>query len=288
MPNWVHNGLTVTGKDVSKFSKAAKTKRSSLSFNNFIPMPKELENTEALSGGAKNKKLIKKYGADNWYDWHCESWGTKWDARAVELITNKKNKLVYRFDTAWAPPIPWLQVVSKKFPSLEFVLDCTEEMGAFVGTATAKNGKVTEDFDRMNNGKFYEVIELDGENPIIVKFLDKGLSLTLYRKNVVKDQVGSLKKESDETRQHLFKVEHNGKVKMLELPVDFIYLMNNIRVKGKTYMVIRKIIENEKFVGMRELSGLNTLENFRSIYDCSISTIPTVPREPDIYDDIPF
>lgn len=285
MPNWTHNKLAVTGDKISDFRKAVKSKRSSLSFNSFIPMPKELENTEALSGGAKKKKLIEKYGADNWYDWRCKNWGTKWDAARAELIANKKNKLLYYFDTAWVPPIPWLRIASKKFPSLKFVLNCTEEFGTFVGTATAINGKVNEDFEQMNDGEFYEVIALDGENPMIVKFLDKGLSLTLFRRIPEDEKVIFQGKTLNKERQHLFKVEYKGKVKMLELPEDFIYLMNNIRVKGKTYMVIMKIIENEECFGMKELPEMNTLENFRSVYEWSTST---VHREPDKDDDLPF
>ncbi|HLM84190.1 MAG TPA: hypothetical protein VK254_03200 [Candidatus Bathyarchaeia archaeon] len=277
MPNWTHNTLIVTGKDVSKFRKVAKSKKSSLSFNNFIPMPKELIGREEPSKGNKDKKLIKKYGADNWYDWHCENWGTKWDAVRTKLIANKKNELAYHFDTAWAPPIAWLRTASKKFPSLKLVLDCTEEMGNFVGTATAINGKVNEDFEQMNDGEFYEVIALDGENPMIVKFLDKGLSLTLFRRIPEDEKVIFQGKTLNNERQHLFKVEYKGKVKMLELPDDFAFLMSRMRVKGKTYMVIRKIIENEECFGMKELPELNTIENFNNTYDWSTRTIHKKP-----------
>ncbi len=177
-------------------------------------------------------------------------------------MINRKNELRYVFDTAWAPPIAWLRTASKKFPSLKFVLECTEEAGSFVGTATAINGKVDEDFDTMNEGEFYEVITLDGENPMIVKFLNKGLSLTLLTKEPNKLRDGELV----EARQYLFKVEYMGKVRMLELPMEFIYMINDIRVEGKTYMAIKRVIEGRECFGLKELG---TLESFTDVFkDC--------------------
>lgn len=142
MPNWCHNTLTVTGKEVSEFKKKAKSNESALSFNNFVPMPEELKNTK--SPDEKNPKLIKKYGADNWYDWACINWGTKWDIEA-KLIKDKKNELVYKFNTAWCPPFPWLAVVSRKFARLKFKIEYFDESVSFEGFANIENGKVISD-----------------------------------------------------------------------------------------------------------------------------------------------
>ena len=44
-------------------------------------MPKEIKNTTAPSNLSPedSKKLKDLYGFDNWYDWCCENWGTKWE-----------------------------------------------------------------------------------------------------------------------------------------------------------------------------------------------------------------
>ena len=43
------------------------------------------------------------YGADTWYEWCIENWGTKWNACESDLQGN-----VMYFDTAWSCPIPVL------------------------------------------------------------------------------------------------------------------------------------------------------------------------------------
>jgi len=86
MPNWCENTLIVSGdkKQIKQFKEKAKGKKNKtdLSLNNFVPLSKELENTTAPSL-KPNKKLIKKYGADNWYEWCISNWGTKWDVEAT-------------------------------------------------------------------------------------------------------------------------------------------------------------------------------------------------------------
>ena len=59
-----------------------------------IPMPQELEGTQAFSGGP------------NWYDWRLKHWGTKWDIYNDTCERMDENTLVLSFDTAWSPPIP--------------------------------------------------------------------------------------------------------------------------------------------------------------------------------------
>lgn len=262
MPNWTYNTLTITGEkqELDKFRNEARAGKRSLSFDKFFPMPKELRGT--TPGCEKNEQLIKKFGADNWHDWSKQNWGVKWDTRRPKIVVNKKNELVYVFDTPWNPPIKWMENVSKKFPMLKFLLECTEEMGNFVGNATAINGKVEEDFDQMNVGEYYEVIKLDNNNPLIVKFIDKGLSIILNTPNTKEpEKMGYV--DSEDVRQYLFKVEHNGKVKMLELAYEFIHMINDIRVQGKTYVLIKSIVENREFLGMRELE---TLEDFTETF----------------------
>jgi hypothetical protein len=146
MPNWCENNLEITGdiKEIKKFKKQAKAKETDLSFKNFIPMPKKLENTQSPAD-KPNKELIKKYGADNWYDWNIKNWGTKWDTEA-ELTDSGADFLWYYFDTAWSPPTEWLKQTCKLFKKLSFELKYDEPGMGFCGTVRAENGKIICDY----------------------------------------------------------------------------------------------------------------------------------------------
>ena len=80
--------------------------------------------------------------SNNWYDWNVRNWGTKWDVASTDeeiysetslidegIDDNQKYFLVYRFDTAWSPPIPVIEKLSKQYPSLKINLDFEEETG---------------------------------------------------------------------------------------------------------------------------------------------------------------
>ena len=61
--------------------------------------------------------LKKMYGADNWYDWAFEQWGTKWDTSET-YCEDGGWILKYDFDTAWCPPEPICSVLRDMFPIL--------------------------------------------------------------------------------------------------------------------------------------------------------------------------
>jgi len=175
MPNWCSNILIVRGdkKLIKKFKRKAKGKDTDLSLDNFVPMPKEFEKfsspvrivseeeykkaiKEKEKGNPRfqyglpmtkeiQKKLLEKYGCDNWYDWCVENWGTKWDVEA-ELVDESEIYLRYEFDSAWSPPIDWLEEVAKQFPKLHFKLKYEEEGMGFMGIAIGENGEVIDKY----------------------------------------------------------------------------------------------------------------------------------------------
>ena len=126
--------------------------RQHFSFRSILPMPKEIEHTgspvriydtqEELdeyikeyygSEKAENfygKQIVaqamtreyasyleRTYGADNWYDWSTENWGTKWDA-SEPYLQDDGWMLRYEFDTAWCPPEPIHAFLVDKFPDV--------------------------------------------------------------------------------------------------------------------------------------------------------------------------
>lgn len=125
------------------------------SFQSIMPMPPELVNTtspvhiyetqeelddyldtlsvEAYNGSEEYYKsavnrgmtreysdyLMKTYGANNWYDWCNDQWGTKWDVSQVGIELNPEwEQLQYEFDTAWGPPEGIHIFLADMFPDL--------------------------------------------------------------------------------------------------------------------------------------------------------------------------
>jgi trehalose/maltose hydrolase-like predicted phosphorylase len=109
MPNWCENEVTFTGdaEKVQKIKDFVKGKERDFCFEKIVPMPKEIKNTTASNPSKhtpeQSKKLISKYGFDNWYDWCIENWDTKWNATDVEM-EDDEDRVTYQFLTAWCPP----------------------------------------------------------------------------------------------------------------------------------------------------------------------------------------
>lgn len=152
MPNWSYNHLKVSGKkdDLKKFVEKSLVKiidensgKESITFsiNGTYPMPKELEGTPSPTKNP-SKELIEKYGADDWYTWRLNNWGTKWDTHSVTYECFDTEFYV-DFDTAWSPPVLWLEKVMKDYPELIFDMDWMEESNAFCGRMICENGEVS-------------------------------------------------------------------------------------------------------------------------------------------------
>ena len=56
------------------------------------------------------KKMMKKYGAEDWYLWRLDNWGTKWDTGRSHgtLAVIGPTQIQLDVATAWTPPIPVL------------------------------------------------------------------------------------------------------------------------------------------------------------------------------------
>lgn len=132
MPNWCKNNLKIVsnGEKILDLLELLKDDNGEMTFSKFMPMPKELEDTTSPVPNdvpkEEREKLIEKYGADNWYDWHCANWGVKWDASESEFRKNDKDWII-SFQTPWGPPIEFLIALSKKFKNIQFELQYADE-----------------------------------------------------------------------------------------------------------------------------------------------------------------
>ena len=150
MPNWVHNSTKIIGDKKAVENCVASLEKEDeqgypnvFDFETIEPMPEEVRNTEPdriLGGGPKNR--------NNWYDWSCDNWGTKWNSCNAEVnnrFDDGDNHVIeITYDTAWAAPVPVWDKLAKKFPKLEFRHKYDEEMQHFYGVAIYIDGKLDE------------------------------------------------------------------------------------------------------------------------------------------------
>jgi len=67
-------------------------------------------------------------------------WGTKWDAIQVEFVEESETTYIYHFQTAWSPPVGWLQIVASKYPEIRFEIEFSEPGCDFWGKDVYENG----------------------------------------------------------------------------------------------------------------------------------------------------
>jgi hypothetical protein len=92
-------------------------------------------------------RTLQQYKHDNWYNWSCDMWGTKWNAysQSIDTVSNERldTVIVIEFDTAWASPDPVIQALAEMFPTLRFNLSyADEDLGYNVGRAEYWEGEL--------------------------------------------------------------------------------------------------------------------------------------------------
>ena len=125
MPNWCNNKVEIYGDSPDQIKEVKKTlasKQTCFDFNNIVPMPKELEGTTSPNpepDSFEAKRLRKQHGHDNWYDWCCDNWDTKWNSAGADLTSDSNNSIIeYEFQTAWGPPIKVIEALREQYPDL--------------------------------------------------------------------------------------------------------------------------------------------------------------------------
>jgi hypothetical protein len=129
MPNYAFNQLTISGPAelLSDFLERNKGEGQVLSFAMMVPYPEEFRAMDrALEEFIRDHPDVPhqaqpKDGYNSGgYEWCCMAWGTKWDAVDpwVGPYETATGSITIRFDTAWSPPLPWLQVAAERWPDL--------------------------------------------------------------------------------------------------------------------------------------------------------------------------
>lgn len=128
MPNWCENSVTFMHTDKTKIDalevELSKEKDNQL-FNVLCPRPAEQD--------------------DNWYEWNCNNWGTKWDANIHDWQRQDDNTISLFFDTAWSPPIALYEYLTENDWTVSAVYH--EPGMCFGGVYTSECGDEQYEYD---------------------------------------------------------------------------------------------------------------------------------------------
>ena len=214
------NTLNVDGAatDISKFREWLNGEP--LTLNKILPMPKELEETTSPTPDSeveKAKELTAKYGASNWYDWHINNWGTKWDIDADEDDYDSTDTCIrYSFDSAWSPPTKAIVALSSLFPTLNFTLTYREDGCAFAGILKVGNGDFEDIYyDSSQDEAAYRQFVIDefGDDPFEDPFADDQEEETAIVEETPKAVVAAPKKKVKKAAKKPTKKVKKTKVK---------------------------------------------------------------------------
>ena len=121
MPNHCRNRVEIYGKSdqIKEVKETLAGKKTCFDFNNIVPMPEHIYQSAHNSNPLRlvNKEHVGVVD-DDWYDWCCENWDTKWNSYEASLEENGEENLRYEFLTAWAPPQNVIIELREKFPKL--------------------------------------------------------------------------------------------------------------------------------------------------------------------------
>ena len=112
MPNSCYNTIKITEatpETIEQIKQDLNSNERAIDFNNIIPMPPDSDTFCAKK--PLGDEELKKYGKNNWFDWSCENWGTKWNCWDSSYNGNG----VWECTTAYAPPIPIIDKIARKY-----------------------------------------------------------------------------------------------------------------------------------------------------------------------------
>jgi predicted RNA-binding protein len=131
MPNWCSNEISVSGSQevIAEILAIVEKNPEGFIMNDFVPMPKELEGTNAPQD------------KPNWYDWNISNWGTKWDICDGRMSVHpSKAGFSLGYETAWSPNCEFWTKFSELYPTVSIRHYYVEEGMQFIGETDYENG----------------------------------------------------------------------------------------------------------------------------------------------------
>lgn len=177
MPNWCHNNISFTfaapilkDRFLDKFygfgaeysddshmynllNKQTKiVERKTYCFNSLFPVPEEI-----------SKRGYDKAG----YYWQSNNWGTKWDIYlSKDDIYQTDKQVSFSTDTAWGPPVGFLEKITEQFPDMAIDATYDEPGVGFAGKfaydpITRQTTDVTHEY---GDKAYYDLLAEEYEN----------------------------------------------------------------------------------------------------------------------------
>ena len=156
MPNHVVQEVVISGDDstldeIEKFVGGyEENEYLPFSLNEIVPQPDDIIQESIVFGID--------YDGRDWYTWNTKNWGTKWNAYNQERV-RESGRLIFRFETAWSPPHPVMEVLAAEFPKACIEHAMIDEGWNFAGIVFYENGEVVEErlIDCSENDEFMDL-----------------------------------------------------------------------------------------------------------------------------------
>jgi hypothetical protein len=156
MPNWCYNKLIVSGpsQQLKRFVERVRSfddagNEIPLDFETLIPTPPELLRKQRKYDDKLHlylKRITADPGIDNddWYTFRVRRWGTKWNLDNETEREERPGEVIYTFNTAWSPPLPWIKTASEQFPDLLFGIVYDDPTNDIIDADAFRAGKSVE------------------------------------------------------------------------------------------------------------------------------------------------
>jgi hypothetical protein len=95
---------------------------------------------EMVKFGSQLLKNEECYGAQTWYEWRVQHWGSKWPAYDAAFSTDKAG--VLHFYTAWSPAFGVYECLAKYLPNHTIVIEAFEPLNDECATIVLKDGEM--------------------------------------------------------------------------------------------------------------------------------------------------
>ena len=165
MPNWCSNTAVIQGpRPVIDDIRTVLASDDSDLLNWMRPMPADQR--------------------DNWYDWCCRNWGTKWDITHPFISDDaEEDSITFSFDTAWGPPIEAFRSWAERDGRVTYRLSYIETGMMFVGWDSYDGEYFDEDYveHRQDPARYWEMaadefgIEPDEEPEPLTEWYEQGV-----------------------------------------------------------------------------------------------------------------
>lgn len=142
MPNHTINTVQMKGIRRKKLYSFINGKKC-FDFNKLVPEPMSIQccPEQYIDNGNRHLMHNDERSWFDWYDWHCDYWGTKWNS--YNYSDNPANDDEISFWTAWSEPEPIWEALSRRYPKETIYIRASYEDGLETESTWLNGSRVT-------------------------------------------------------------------------------------------------------------------------------------------------